>query len=456
MKGEITRIFKEEIGEDRVFDDEDHRRSYSADESGIAAEYLPDLVIHPQDNDDVARVLSLAEKFRVPVVPRGAGTGVAGGCVPLRGGIVLVFDRMNRTLDIDTENLHVRVEPGVITGDLDREVRKAGLFYPPDPASIDSCTIGGNVATNAGGPRALKYGVTKHYTLELQVVLPGGHVVRFGRKTKKWVVGYDLVSAFVGSEGTLGVVTEAVLRLIPDPPEIETLLVAFPDELNASETVTELIRRRYLPRALEFLDRVSVAHIADRLPGGLPGGTQSLLLIEIDGRGDLFDELEEIAGICEKNGALEIYASRDDKDRARLWDARRKVFPSLEEKYERVRSEDIVVPRSYIPEAVRRIRQLASGLGIGVATFGHAGDGNLHVNFLYSGDREDEVLKAVGELYRIALDLEGTISGEHGVGILKRDFIHLEQDPLLIELQKSLKKTFDPLGIMNPGKMFPD
>ncbi len=455
MAENIFRILVEEIGENKVFDSEEHRLTYAADESGIGTKYLPDYVVHPESTEDVVKVLEIAQKYRIPVVPRGSGTGVAGGAVALHGGIMVVLDRMKRIREIDRENLYVVVEPGVITGELDKEVRKEGLFYPPDPASIDSCTIGGNIATNAGGPRALKYGVTKHYVLEIEVVTPGGRVFRFGRKTKKWVVGYDLVSLFVGSEGTLGIITEATLRLIPDPPQVETILVAFPDEVAASETVTDLIKKRFLPRALEFMDRVSVYHIKSQLPGRLPDGTNSLLLIEIDGRGDLFQELEDIAVVCEEHGALEIFASRDDRDRERMWQARRSVFPTLEEKFEKVRSEDITVPRNLIPEAVRRIRKMASKLGMEVATFGHAGDGNLHVNFLYTSDKEKEMLRGVEELYRIALDLGGTISGEHGVGILKKPFLHMEQPPELIALQKGLKKYFDPEGVMNPGKVFP-
>jgi glycolate oxidase len=446
---------KKTLGENKVFDTLEQRETYARDESHIKETYLPDVVVHPESTEDVIKILKFAKGERIPVVPRGGGTGLTGGALAIYGGILIVFDRMAKIKDIDPDNLLAIVEPGVITGEFQMEVEKLNLFYPPDPASLENCTIGGNVAENAGGPRALKYGVTKHYVLSLEVVIPGGERLEMGKPTKKWVVGYDIPSLLVGSEGTLGVITEITLRLLPRPKGVMTLLIAFPNEVNSSDAVSEIIKSHILPSAIEFMDRKAIEVVRDGIPQNLPPHTGSLLLIEVDGWDEsLLPQVETIGNICMDKGAIEIFAATEKKDRERIWEARRLVYPTLKEKFRGVRSEDIVIPRSRIVEAIRRLKVIEDKTGISLVTFGHAGDGNLHVNLLYE-DEDERVEDALRSIYRLALSLGGTISGEHGVGISKKPYIGMEQTDFLIHLQKSIKGIWDPSNVMNPGKIFP-
>ncbi len=447
---------KLELGEEKVSDSLEHREAFARDESGIPELYLPDVVVHPESTEDVVKIAKIAYEHDVPMTPRGAGTSLSGGPLTVHGGILVVFDRMNHIKEIDSDNLMVITEPGVITQNLQNEVERFGMFYPPDPASLDQCTIGGNVATNAGGPRALKYGVTKHYLLELEVVLPNGEVVRFGKKTKKWVAGYDLPSLMTQSEGTLGFITEITLRLIPLPHYVQTFLVPFDDEVEASKVVSEVIARKILPRALEFIDRSSIDAASEMLPPNIPTDARAILLIELDGREDaVMAEAEEIAEICEKHGAMDIMASMDDRDRERIWQARRDLLHALEETGKIVRIEDITIPRSRIPEAVSKVYEIEKEIGLTLAIFGHAGDGNIHINILHDRGQEKLVDKVVERLCHVAVELDGTITGEHGIGILKKPHLHLEQSDRVISLQRAIKNVFDPKGIMNPGKKLP-
>ncbi len=447
---------KLELGEGKVSDAEEHRAAFARDESGIPGLYLPDVVVHPESTEDVSKVARIAYEYEVPMTPRGAGTSLSGGPLAVRGGILVVFDRMNSIRDIDTENLVVTTEPGVITETLQKEVEKQGMFYPPDPASLDQCTIGGNVATDAGGPRALKYGVTKHYLLELEVVMPDGEVMRVGKKTKKWVAGYDLPMLFSQSEGTLGFITEISLRLIPLPEYVQTFLVPFADEVEASKVVSEIIAKKFLPRALEFIDKSSIDAAGDAMPPNIPSDARAILLVELDGREDaVMLEAEQIAEIFEKHNAMDIIASMDEKDRERIWTARRDLLHALEATGKKVRIEDITVPRSRIPEAVEAVYRIQEEVGLTLAVFGHAGDGNIHVNILYDDDQIELVDKVVHRLCEVAVELDGTITGEHGIGILKKPHLKLEQPEPLIQLQKNIKKLFDPKGLMNPDKKFP-
>ncbi len=443
------------LGEDRVRTDEEHRLTYARDESGIPELYLPDVVVHPQNTREVSVVASLAYELGVPLVPRGAGTGVTGGALAVQGGVLVVFDRMQQIKDLRVGDLTLVTEPGVITRQVHEAAEAEGLFYPPDPASLDSCSIGGNVAENAGGPRALKYGVTKHYVLELEVVLPDGSVHRFGRPTKKWVTGYDLVSLMTGSEGTLGFITEITLRLLPRPPHLETLLVPFPDVRSASVAVTEILRAGILPRTLELMDHRAIEVVKDKAPPNLPDGTGAILIFEQDGKEqEVWADVERAAEIFTQNGALDILAAQSEAERDRLWRARRSVLTDLQESYPIVRSEDLVFPRTLIPEAVDLAYRVEQETGIPLCTFGHIGDGNLHVNLLYRPDQQDQVQRALELLYRGTVALGGTISGEHGIGLLKRPFLPVEQSPEVIQLQRQIKKLFDPRGLMNPGKIF--
>ena len=452
----VSRL-KQILGEDRVRDDEAHRMQYAHDESRLDQPYPPDVVVHPTGLEDVIQVMTFADKEKIPVVPRGGGTSVTGGSLAVHGGIMLVFDQMTEIKEISPGDLVAVVQPGIVTGVFHQAVEALGLFYPPDPASLDSCSLGGNVAENAGGPRALKYGVTKHYILELEVVLPGGTVYRVGRPTKKWVAGYDLVSLLVGSEGTLGVITEITLRLLPKPPHLETLLVSFPSVQAASQAVTDIFLAGILPRTLELMDRKAIDVVREKTPPNLPPETDAILIFEVDGQEhEVSVDLERSAEIFFKHGALEILMAQNEGERARLWEARRSVLPSLEARYPKVRSEDLVFPRTLIPQAIEMAYEVEQQTGVPLCTFGHIGDGNLHVNLLFEDEQDPKVEKALRMLYERTVTMGGTISGEHGIGFLKKKYLAIEQPPGLIQLQKAIKRVWDPGGILNPGKLFPE
>jgi glycolate oxidase len=339
----------------------------------------------------------------------------------------------------------------------DHEVERHGLFYPPDPNSLDTCTIGGNIAENAGGPRALKYGVTREYVLGLTVVLPTGEVLRTGRRTIKGVAGYDLTALFVGSEGTLGVVTEATLKLLPRPAHVATALVCFADVATAARAVSRVLAQGVVPRCLELIDDVSVQAVAKGSPFRLPPGAGAALLVETDGNDaeQVFAEMARVAEAVQGDAAGEVLVAQNEAQRRDIWETRKYLSVSLRQLHPLKLSEDVAVPRSRIPEMVARSREIGARHGLLVATYGHAGDGNLHANVLF--DREEErprVEAAVAEILRAAVDLGGTITGEHGVGLAKRDFLEYEQGAELVAVQRRLKAVFDPLGILNPGKIF--
>lgn len=459
MAKEWVEILKNSLGVNKAIDTPEHLEAFSRDESGIEERYMPDVVVHPENSSDVVKTVKFAHERGIPIVPRGGGSGLSGGAIPVLGGIIVVFDKMNRILEINPESLTARVEPGVITGEFQRLVESQGLFYPPDPASLDICTLGGNVAENASGPRTLKYGVTQHYVLELETVFPDGSRVRIGKPVRKWVVGYNLLGLLVGSEGTLGIFTEITLRLIPKPNVVITALLPFEDEVKASRGVSEILKGGILPRTLEFLDKRALEIVKDKILEGVPRETGSILILELDGDNEdnLLKTLERGAEIAMKCGAFDVLVARTSREKDRLWKGRRELYTVLEERYERVRSEDLVVPRERFPSLVKEVYRIESGTGISFCTFGHAGDGNLHANLLYSERdlKDGKVEEAIRRLYRTTIELGGTISGEHGVGVLKRPYISMEQPAFLIELQRKVKNLIDPKGIMNPEKIFP-
>jgi len=421
----------------------------------------PDCVVLAERREDVEAVLRLCRERRVPVTPRGAGSGKAGGCVPLEGGVVLSTERMARIRAIDEDDLVAVVEPGVVTGLLQEEVEARGLFYPPDPASLAFCSLGGNVVTNAGGPRAFKYGVTRHYVLGLEVVLMGGEVLRVGGRTVKRSCGYDLTGGFVGSEGTLAVATEIVLELIPRPPAVRTALAVFPDVRVAGAAVTALLRRGFRPRTLELMDRTCIEHTVGVTAYQFPRGAGAAVLFELDGEEQALGPALERAGlVCEDAGAREVLVAQSERDRRDLWQARRELSMLLRAGNRCKVSEDICVPRGALGEMLARLDRLAADTGIRCATFGHAGDGNLHAQMLLDGDPADPdvgalVERALARLFRDTVDLGGTLSGEHGVGAAKARFIPLEMPPALIEWQRRVKRLWDPDGLLNPGKVLP-
>jgi len=429
---------------------------YGFDASGI--ETSPSAVVWPKDTEDVVKVMKYAYEHGIPVVPRGAGTGMTAGAVPSKGAIILSFEKMKKIIAIDSENLDVLCEPGVINGKLQRELEWMGLFYPPDPASMNFCTIGGNVAENAGGPRALKYGVTRDYVMEIESVLPNGEIITAGVKTSKGVVGYDLARLLVGSEGTLSVFTKIRLKVLPLPKEVVTLLAIFSDLEPSGDAVTKILSSRIIPRTLEFMDREAIAAVENFKPVGLPKDAEAVLLIELDGHpSTITEEAEKIAEICQQLGA-EIKMAEDEDARNLLWASRRAISPALYQIKPTKINEDIVVPRNRVTEMLKRLRKLSEESGIKIVNFGHAGDGNIHVNIMV--DRADKQeyekgLSLVEKVFKATIDLGGTISGEHGVGLTKAGYIGMELSEKELEIMESIKKVFDPKNILNPGKIFP-
>ena len=444
------------LGDHQVLSDRDLLDAYASDES-FCGRYRPDLVVRAHSAADVAKVFAVATDLRVPVVPRGLGTGKSGGALAVHGGIVLAMERMNRVLEVGKADLLAVAEPGVITADFMAAVEAEGLFYPPDPNSLESCSLGGNVACNAGGPRAFKYGVTRNYVLALEVVLATGQLLELGTRTIKGVVGYDLVSMMVGSEGTLGVITRVTARLIPLPSAVQTALVTFADLGTASAGITKILASGVVPRTLELLDIHALNAVRDATPGRFPEDAGAMLILETDGASDAraMEDLERAAQACLDEKAIDVLVAQDSAQRDKIWAPRRVLSATLAETSPRKISEDIVVPRSRIPEMLDRVQRIADRRGVRVASYGHAGDGNLHVNVLFDDETEDAAEDAVRDLMSATIELSGTISGEHGVGLTKRDFVPLEQPSPLIAMQQQLKSTFDPVGILNPGKIFP-
>jgi len=457
MKDMIAQL-REALGPQKVLTSLEDRVAYSYD--GTFAQGLPDLAVLPESTDEVATVVRLAAVHRVPLVPRGMASGLAAASIPFDGGIALSLTRMTRVLELDEDNRVIRVEAGIVTADLQAMVEKMGLFYPPDPSSNKQSTIGGNIACNAGGPRCLKYGVTGDYVMGLTVVLPDGQVLETGGKAIKNVVGYDLTSLFVGSEGTLGIITEALLRLTAKPTVVRTARAEFVNLDDASRTVNAILAAGIVPATLELMDETAITCIEEAMKLGLPLDVEAVLIIETDGSDEeaVVREIEAVAQICREQGVREVKVARDEKERGSLWRARRSVSPALARKAPNKLGEDITVPRSAIPEAIRRIKAISARHGLPIVIFGHAGDGNLHPNILF--DRRDaaqweKVEQMVAEIFAVALELGGTLSGEHGVGTLKQPFMLQALGPVSINVQRQIKQVLDPLNIMNPGKVLP-
>lgn len=423
-------------------------------------QYLPEVVVHPGSTEEVAAIVRLAAQHRLPLLPRGAGSGFTGGSAPVQGGIVVVLTRMNRIVEIDSDNLVAVVEPGVVTARLQEAVERLGLFYPPDPASREFSTLGGNIAECAGGPRCVKYGVTRDYVLGLTVVTPTGEIIHTGGRTMKNVVGYDLTRLFVGSEGTLGIVTAIILRLLPKPAAKRTMLAIFAHIDGAAEAVSAIIRAKIIPTTLEFMDAAAIDCVR-ALPGiDLPEACQALLLIEVDGEEEqLPPQLERMATLIEPLGLLEARVARDAAEAEELWQVRRSLSPILRKLGPDKFNEDIVVSRSRLPEMIRALGALSRRLALPIVNFGHAGDGNIHVNLmvdLREPGMEARVAEALDEIFRTTVALGGSVSGEHGIGLAKQPYIGLELDPPTLAVMRAVKAALDPLGIMNPGKIFPD
>jgi glycolate oxidase len=444
------------VGASQVETDRERCSQYVRDESYIEG-VVPFAVVHARDTGDIARTLSICDTHRIPVFPRAAGSGKTGGAVPTSPGIVLDTLPLARVKEIDRENLIAIVEPGVITGKLHEQVEAEGLFYPPDPNSLEMCAIGGNVAENAGGPRAFKYGVTREYVYGLEAVLMNGTVLRTGKRTVKGVTGYDVTALLVGSEGTLAVFTEATLRLIPKPPEVRTLLALFSHVLDAGRAVSRIVARGFVPRCLELLDRECCDAVRESGKVALAPDVQALLIIEVDGEGATVDTaMERVGNACMEVGAIDVQVARHGGDRDKMWAARRAMSHALRARARFKMSEDIVVPRSRLGDMLERVAAIGERERLRLPSYGHAGDGNLHVNFLWDDpDGKARVDRAIEEVFRTTIELGGTLTGEHGLGVLKREYLPLEQSEELIEMQRRIKDVFDPHAMLNPGKMFP-
>jgi glycolate oxidase len=418
-------------------------------------ESLPWVVVRPCSSQEISEILRLANQERFPVVPRGAGTGMSGGSVPIQGGVVLSLERMNHILEIDERDFIAVVEPGVITGDLQREVESRGLFYPPDPASRKFCTLGGNVAECAGGLRAVKYGVTKDYVLGLEVVLPTGEIITTGARTVKSVAGYDLTKLIVGSEGTLGVVTRITLRLLPLPETVRTLAAFFSEVPVAAKTASTIMASGVLPRALEFVDQAALMAVESYLKEDLSHGAAAMLLVEVDGPAEsTARDADQIAEIMMRSGAARVDRAESDSERERLWKARRSISPALYTIKPRKLNEDIVVPRSRIADSLQEIAAIAARHGLLIVNFGHAGDGNIHTNIMFDDADQPKAEAAVKEIFAAILNLGGSITGEHGIGLSKAAYLPMELGPETIAAMKRIKHALDPNNILNPGKIF--
>ncbi len=452
--GEIERI----AGSVFVRRDREALVAYGRDAYHLS--HAPDLVVLPGNAIEIAAVARACHESRVPLVVRGGGTGYTGGAVPIRGGVVMSVERLDRILTIDEDNLLAVVQPNVVTGALQDAVERVGLFYPPDPASLQRSALGGNVAECAGGPRAFKYGTTKRYVLGLQAVLPTGEIIRTGSKAVKNVVGYDLTQLLVGSEGTLAIFTEIVVRLVPKPPVQATLRATFRNIGDAVEGVSQLIRDRVIPSALEIVDADCLSAVAAYLQASLaPPGTGALLLLEVDGMASgVEEEASRIAAACTRAGATEILRARDEVERQELWRVRRELSPSLKMIAPLKLNHDVVVPKGRVPELFALVETLRRRHGLRIPCFGHAGDGNIHVNFMLDPADDAEIRRARAaerELFEGVVALEGSISGEHGIGFVKSEFLGIELGADEIALMKRIKRAFDPHGILNPGKIFP-
>ncbi|MBN1849890.1 MAG: FAD-binding protein [Deltaproteobacteria bacterium] len=450
---EISRI----VGPAYLTTHKDQLDKHGSDGTKMA--FLPDAVVFPGTSEEISQIFLLANRDRFPIIPRGAGSGMTGGALPVQAGLVLAMDRFDRILSIDTDNLIAKVETGVITAHLQERVERIGLFYPPDPASADISTIGGNVAECAGGLRGLKYGVTRDYILGLNVVLPTGEIIKTGVETVKGVAGYDLTRLIVGSEGTLAVITAVTLRLIPKPPSKKTMLAFFKDLSMAVQTVSSIISEKIMPATLEFMDHLCIRCVREEMGIDIPMNTKAILLIEVDGdQHSIEQEAKRVESITHGLGAIRFQSATNQEDVEKLWEARRNLSPSLLRLRPYKVSEDVVVPRSRLAEFISFLDLLSKKYKLPIPAFGHAGDGNIHVNIMFDKANPTEtenVNHVVKAVFQKTLEMNGTITGEHGVGITKSPYLEMEISKPAMDLMIRIKKAFDPNGILNPGKIFP-
>jgi len=455
-------VFKElkNITKNNITKKKEDLLCYSYDATGRS--FLPDAVVFPSSTNQVSEILKLAQKEFFYVIPRGSGSGMTGGALPVMGGVVMVFTRMNHILKIDKKNIIAIVEPGVITQDLHKAVEKEKLFYPPDPASSSFCTIGGNIGECAGGPRAIKYGVTRDYVLGLEAVLASGEIIKTGVKTAKGVAGYDLTRLIVGSEGTLAIVTKIILKLIPLPEKVKTAAVVFNSMEKAVSTILAIIHAGMVPRCIEYMDKASINCVKNDLSfissNSIFQKIEAILIIELDGEVDLVEKnIKKLEKLCFFNNASDVIIAKNSRETQNLWKGRKALSPALFKFAPNKINEDIVVPINRIPDMVEKIKEIQIKTKLVIISFGHAGDGNIHCNIMYDkkNDKQASLAKiAVDELFNYTLEIGGTITGEHGVGITKKKYLNLEIGQTEIKIMKSIKQIFDPRNILNPRKIF--
>ena len=441
------------VGGEWFLDTPEDLATYSYD--GFLPEFMPDGVIVPGTTQEISGIMKVLNREKIPVIPRGAGTNICGGSVAKRGGIILAFHRMSKILEIDTENMCAVVQPGVVNAVLQKEAAGHHLLYPPDPASMFVSTMGGNVALNAGGPRGVKYGVTRDYLLGLEVVLPSGEIIRTGGKTLKNVTGYDLTRLLCGSEGTLGIITEITVRLIPLPPAKATLQAVFSDLDDAARTVSAIIGSGIVPTTLELIDRVVLDVIRNYGDAQFSKDAEALLLIEVDGEASSVETQGKIIEqFCRKRGAIEVERANTPEEAEKLWQARRTAFGAVASVRPNCIVEDATVPVKKLPDMIRKIVALAEKYQLRIGVLAHAGDGNLHpliMTDLRDRDEAERIEKAMDELFETTIAMGGTLSGEHGIGIAKNKWISMQFNQAAMEIMRGIKKVFDPNNILNPG-----
>ena len=451
------KALEEIVGSDDIKSDKIHLRAYSYD--ATKEHFEPDAVLFPENEEEVSKILKYCNENKIVVIPRGAGSGFTGGALPVNGGIVLAVEKyMNKIIEIDEKDMVAVVQPGIVNAHLQKEVEKRGLFYPPDPASMDYSTIGGNVSENAGGMRAAKYGITKDYVMSLRAVLPNGDIIRAGKRTIKDVAGYNIAGILIASEGTLAVITEITLKLLPKPKLKKTYMGIFENVEDAMNAVYKSLASGAMPVAMEFMDALVVKALREKLGVDLPEWAGALLIGDVDG--NVEEEIDYQLDILEKsfleNGCKEFIFTADEEKSKEIWFARRNASQSITIYGSKKLNEDISVPRSKLPEALNKINEIGKKYGFKVPCFGHAGDGNIHVNVMVDGSKEEEVkkgYKAVEEIFQAVVDMGGTLSGEHGIGLSKAPFMKIAFSDAEINLFKRIKEAFDPNKILNPGKM---
>ncbi len=452
------KYFKKLLGDENCYDDEAHLTAYCYD--ATRERYKPDAVLYPKDEKDVSEILKYCNNHRISVIPRGAGSGFTGGALPVNGGVILALEKhFDKILEIDEKNLIARVQPGVVNKIFQNEVEKLGLFYPPDPASQEYSTIGGNVSENAGGMRAAKYGITKDYVMALRAVLPNGEIIRAGKKTIKDVAGYNVAGILIASEGTLAVITEITLKLIPKPKYKQSAMGVFNTIDDAMNAVYKTMASGITPVAMEFLDNLSIRAVEERFKKGLPMDAGAILITQVDGDLDevITRQLNQLEEKFKENGCIDFKIAKNQQEEEDLWFARRNASQSITIYGKKKLNEDITVPRAQLPELLKQITKIGEKYNFKVPCFGHTGDGNVHTNVMVPNPDDKEELQrgydCIHEIFKVAIDLEGTLSGEHGIGLSKAPFMELAFNKAEMDLFRAIKSAFDPNNILNPGKM---